>query len=153
MSDDLGILRRRHAEYYLDLAEQHAPRLFGGASDVELMPRLSVETPNMRAVADWAAQDTANSEVSLRLGWALHLFWFASSQFEEMRLFLTSALECDTPQNPLWRTRALVALGHVLIWQVKGAKVRPEMQEAIDLAQQLGDDEVICSAMIGIGAG
>src|SRR5690606_14522489 len=64
-----------------------------------------------------------------------------------------AALACDAPRDPLRRARAMVALGRVLIWQVNGARARQVMQRARDLSRARGDDEVMGSAMIGVGAG
>lgn len=151
---DAESVHLRHAQYYVELAERHAPRLFGGATDMELMRQLSRETPNMRSAAEWALLSRERNELLLRLGWALHWYWFARGQFEELRVLLTQALESApaSEQNPLLRARALVALGYVLTWQVKKSLVRAVMEEGLELGRDVGDDEVVSLAMTGVGA-
>lgn len=146
-------LRLRHMEYYLALAEHAAPRLFGGAADPDLVARLVAETGNFRAVADWAMEDPARSETALRLGAALHWFWFAKGRFEEGRQRLTQALDRDTHTAPPdVRAWALIALGHVHIWQGNPAASLPRMEEALFLLRDLDDTEGLAYALNGVGA-
>src|SRR5690606_22093698 len=96
-------IRARHAATYLESAERAAPRLFGGAADRDWMVRLSYDTANLRAAADWAAESPDRVETALRLGWALHWFWFAKGYFEEGRARLTAALERAQDVDPMIR--------------------------------------------------
>lgn len=146
-------LRLRHAEYYLAMAEHAAPRLFGGAADPALLVRLAAETGNLRAVADWAMEDPARSETALRLGAALHWFWFAKGRFEEGRQRLTQALDRDIHLAPPdVRAWALIALGHVHIWQGNPRESLPRMEEALLLLRDLDDPEGLAYALNGVGA-
>jgi len=145
-------LRERHAGFYLALAEQAAPRLFGGAADPALIARLAAETGNFRAVANWALEDPHRTEMSLRLGTALHWFWFARGRFEEGRDRLSHALGIDSPAPPGVRGWALIALGHVHLWQGNPAASLPRMQEALVLLQDVADPEGLAYALNGIGA-
>jgi predicted ATPase len=67
-TEERAELREKHAVFYLALAEMAAPKLFGGAADPALVARLSAETGNFRAVAEWALEDPLRMEMSL--GWA-----------------------------------------------------------------------------------
>ena len=145
-------LRERHAVFYLALAEMAAPRLFGGAADPALVARLSAETGNFRAVAEWALEDPLRMEMSLRLGTALHWFWFARGRFEEGRDRLTHAIGIASHAAPGVRGWALIALGHVHLWQGNPAAALPRMQEALVLMQDVDDPEGLAYALNGVGA-
>lgn len=145
-------LREKHAVFYLALAEMAAPRLFGGAADPTLVARLAAETGNFRAVADWALEDPLRMEMSLRLGTALHWFWFARGRFEEGRDRLTHAIGVASHAAPRVRGWALIALGHVHLWQGNPVAALPRMQEALVLLQDVDDPEGLAYALNGVGA-
>ena len=145
-------LRERHAVFYLALAEMAAPKLFGGAADPALVARLAAETGNFRAVAEWALEDPLRMEMSLRLGTALHWFWFARGRFEEGRDRLTHAIGIASHAAPGVRGWALIALGHVHLWQGNPAAALPRMQEALVLLQDVDDPEGLAYALNGVGA-
>ena len=145
-------LRERHAVFYLALAENAAPRLFGGAADAALAARVGAETGNFRAVADWTLEDPLRMEMALRLGTALHWFWFARGRFEEGRDRLTHAIGISAHAAPGVRGWALIALGHVYLWQGNPAASLPRMQEALVLLQDVDDPEGLAYALTGVGA-
>lgn len=146
-------LRSQHADYYLAMAEHAAPRLFGGANDRRLVAALTDETDNLRAAGNWAMEDPARLEKALRLGSALHWFWFAKGRFEEGRKRLSAALAQDMHSvAPGVRAWALIALGHIYVWQGNPARGLPLMQEALILEQDLADPEGLAYALNGIGA-
>ncbi|MBA2534363.1 MAG: hypothetical protein H0V21_05090 [Rubrobacter sp.] len=84
-------LRRRHAGFFLALAEEAEPELFG-PRDVEWFECLEVEHDNMRAALSWALE-RAEAELGLRLGGALWPFWEAHGHYREGRRWLEEALE------------------------------------------------------------
>ncbi len=66
-------LRRRHAEYFLALAEEAEPSLLG-PSPREWIDRLELEFDNLRAAIDWF-EASGESQLVLRLGGALWGLW------------------------------------------------------------------------------
>jgi predicted ATPase/DNA-binding SARP family transcriptional activator len=151
-TEERAELREKHAVFYLALAEMAAPKLFGGAADPALVARLSAETGNFRAVAEWALEDPLRMEMSLRLGTALHWFWFARGRFEEGRDRLTHAIGIASHAAPGVRGWALIALGHVHLWQGNPVAALPRMQEALVLLQDVDDPEGLAYALNGVGA-
>jgi predicted ATPase len=65
-------LRRRHLAYFVALAEEAEPKLFG-AEQAAWFERLERERDNVRAALQWAV-DHGEAELGLRLMGAL--FWF-----------------------------------------------------------------------------
>src|SRR5262249_23028089 len=55
-----GEARRRHARYFMELAEQAEPQLFR-SDQVSWLDRLEAEQDNFRAAIDWAAEAGASS--------------------------------------------------------------------------------------------
>ncbi len=146
-------LRARHASYFVAGAETAAPHVFAGAANPVWFRRLNHNAANLRAAADWAAERPDRAEMALRLGWALHWFWYARGAFEEGRQRLTAALAQPATVDPVIRAKASVALGHIGIWQGWRSGVRPLMEAAVDVLRAANDPELLAYAINGIGAG
>jgi predicted ATPase len=73
-SGEADELQRRHAEYFLALAEEVEPNLVGIGSHTEWLDRLEREHNNLRAAMDWL-EASGESEHALRLAAALWRFW------------------------------------------------------------------------------
>ncbi|HLJ66188.1 MAG TPA: tetratricopeptide repeat protein [Chloroflexota bacterium] len=81
---------RRHAEFFLRLAEEGARELMG-PNQIAWLARLRREQGNLRAALTWALrQDDAS--FGLRFGAALSRFWFRSGMLAEGRDWLDSLL-------------------------------------------------------------
>jgi non-specific serine/threonine protein kinase len=82
--------RRRHAAYFLALAEDLAPRL-STADLVPALDRLSAELPNVRAALAWALE-RGEAETVLRLAGGLVSFWNFRGHLGEGRRWLAAGL-------------------------------------------------------------
>lgn len=95
---DLDLLRHRHAQYFLFLAERAEPEL-RGAGQHEWQRRMLQEEGNFRAALTWA-RESGDAELRLRLAGALWMFWRWAGLFTEGRAWLDGALadgrECST---------------------------------------------------------
>lgn len=81
---------RKHAEYYLTLA-QHAELELRGAEQKYWLDRLEREHDNFRAAIRWAL-DSGDAQLSLLLcGW-LTMFWYYRSYFTEGRRWMEEAI-------------------------------------------------------------
>jgi predicted ATPase len=95
---DAETTRRRHAEHYLALAEQGAPRLDGRASS-QWVERLMRERPNFRAALRWAIA-SQNRMLGWRLGQALWYLMVIRSRFAEGRRWLGELLALAPSGRP-----------------------------------------------------
>lgn len=104
---DADALRRRHAEYFLELAQSAN---LSTESRGEQRHRLVVaDQANLRAAIDWAAA-VDDVGLALQLAVALENFWTTNDPFEGMRRFETLLTAAGDAALPL-RARALRAFG------------------------------------------
>jgi tetratricopeptide (TPR) repeat protein len=89
-SDEAEALCRRHAAYYLALAEQAAPELTG-PHQARWLKRLDRAYDNLRAALSWM-REQHQTELGLRLAGALARFWSTRGYIGEGRDWLESLL-------------------------------------------------------------
>ena len=70
---DSQAVRRRHAGFYLPLAEEAEPALLG-PQQLSWLERLDAERDNLRAALTWATEED-EADVGLRIGAALWRYW------------------------------------------------------------------------------
>jgi predicted ATPase/DNA-binding CsgD family transcriptional regulator len=90
LSGEADALRRRHAHYFVALAEQVEPQLTQGAQATWLA-RLEAEHDNLRAALDWVIE-YGEAECGLRLSGALGRFWEVRGHLNEGRAWLGKIL-------------------------------------------------------------
>ncbi len=148
--DDVEELRRRHAGFFLDLAETAEPHVLGGTRGTPWMNRLEREHGNLRAAMAWCAEGEARAVLELRFGAALHWLHFAVGHFGESRRRLEAALATDGSASPRLRGRALTALGYLAFWMGDHGAVRGPMEEAVELLRTEGAPTDLAFALSGL---
>ena len=88
---------RRHATFFLELAERAYPELRGERQG-EWLEKLEHENGNLRAAMGWAVS-AGETETASRLGWALWLFWWLRGHQREGRRWMEMLLEQDSPAD------------------------------------------------------
>ena len=143
-------VRRLHAEYYLALAEDAAPRLFG----TELQPLLDVldqEHDNLRLALRWACEAT-ESDVGPRLAGALWRFWQVRGYLREGRAWLERLLATAMPAEPTSaRARALNAIGFLAFLQGDYATAQPLLAESVEIWRALDDRRGLVESLTNYG--
>jgi predicted ATPase/DNA-binding SARP family transcriptional activator/Tfp pilus assembly protein PilF len=147
-------LRRRHADYYLGLAERFEPDL-GGPQQGALLDELEQEHDNMRAALDWALSG-AQSDLALRLCATLWWFWFVRGHLGEGRRWIEAALAKNESsghpdRNNLLRARLLNAAGVLAHDQGDYAWARARLAEGLDLSRQIGHERGVASGLNNLG--
>jgi len=140
------MVKDRHAEAFLGLAERAAPNLLG--SDQKLwLDRLELDQDNCRAAFDWfTAEGDARS--ALRLGAALWRFWQMRGHLREGRVRLESILAMPGVEgHPEDRLRALEAAGGVVYWQGDMPAAKALYDECLELVRGTGDKKAIANAL------
>jgi len=92
--------RRRHAEYYLHLAERADPELIG-PGQAEWRPRLAADAPNLRAAVEWSLT-TGRDDLALRLVGSLGWFWSTWGDVGDGRACIERALAQAAPASAAW---------------------------------------------------
>jgi len=107
--DEAEEVRRRHAAFYLALAEEAEPSL-RGPEDAMRLERLEREHDNLRAALSWALEG-GEAELGLRLAGALWRFWEKHGHYREGRRWLEKALGKDGGASGAARAKALEGFG------------------------------------------
>ena len=146
---DADALRRRHAEYFLRLAEEAEPHLTG-AQQALWLERLEGEHDNLRLSLGALRQAGRLGAEELRLVGALMRFWYVRGYLREGRSRCEEALAAHSDQSPP-RLKAL--FGTSLLAHRLGDYQRVEAltQERLALARRLGDAEAVASSLVGLG--
>jgi non-specific serine/threonine protein kinase len=134
--------RRRHAAYFVELAEEAEPALRGPEEAVWL-DRLESEIDNLRAALEWLLGRPEDREAAVRLAGALGGFWGVRGYWTEGRSWLTRALakNAETPpsRTPA-RVRALCSAAFLAHVQGDQLTARALLEEAQTIARKLADD-------------
>lgn len=89
-ADEFAAIHRAHHEYYLHLAEQAAPALYG-ADQQRWLHRLDSEAANLRAALDGFVR-AGEADAALRLVHALAWYWLLRGRYGEARRWFETTL-------------------------------------------------------------
>ncbi len=132
-------LHRRHAEFYLALAESAYPQLLGAEQQRWWMNQLEREHDNLRAALRWLADNEPES--GLRLAVFMARFWKISTRFREMHAALEFALERVEGRETPVETRivALRELGESVQWLTDHQGGDEFIEASVELSREAGD--------------
>jgi predicted ATPase/transcriptional regulator with XRE-family HTH domain len=145
-------IQRRHAAFYLALAEEAEPRI-KGQDQVEWLDRLEAENNDLRTAIGWSLEaDDAPS--AARLGWALAMYWVMRARQSEGRRLMeqTLARSADAPAGV--RARAIWALSVCIYGSGDDERFMALCEEGVDLSRKAGDarTEAYSLGMMGFAA-
>lgn len=146
---ELEPLRRRHAAYYLDLAQQGYAGADGPDTQIWL-ERLKIEHDNSRAALHWAIE-RGEGRIALLMSAALSRFWYLHGHFSEGLRWLETALALDRDGPVEVRAVALKGAGvlacslcdYERAWTLDHASLR--------LYRELGDPVGIANVLNNLG--
>lgn len=144
-SGDAGEVRRRHAGYYLALAEEADPRLKTHEQAIWL-PRLETELGNMRAALSCSVEIGWAGRIS-DMSWTSWTYWWLSGHLSEGRRWMEEALASDPEMTDTARARLLTlaaTLGQAL-GDFESARLTND--QSMDLFRRLGDEDGMYFAM------
>jgi predicted ATPase len=130
--------RRRHAEYWLALAERVEPNL-SGREPTAWLDQLERDHDNFCAALGWAF-DHEEIQIAARLCNALWRFWYAHGHFGEARRWLAQVLDAPSSNVLTGSARAslLYAAGFLARVQADFAQAAPLLQECLRLRRYSG---------------
>lgn len=142
-------IQRRHAAYYLAMAERIEPKLYGSRQS-EAVSMLVREQDNLRAALEWAIEHD-EAEVMQRMCGALGMFWEARTSFQEAHRWIDVALMMPQEMSPAIRAKLLMAASRLALWEIACERSRELAGEALALYEVVGDEVGKTSAIFQIG--
>ena len=132
------VVRTRHANYFLTLAEEVKPKM-RGMEQVQWMGVLEEEHDNLRQALAWYAEDAQDAEAGgkgLRLAAALFELWKTHGHLSEGRERLHTLLAHPTRQEPTSaRAQALAEAGWLAYMQDDYVQTRVLLEKSLVVAQ------------------
>ncbi len=147
--DEHEALDRRHAAFFLKLAEAAEPNLTKG-DQVVWLGVLDRELDNIRVALERAerSDDVERREAGMRTAAALWRYWSQRGRMTEERAHLERLLAGPAAQRRgAPRARALGALGSIAYWQSDPGYVGPYL-EALEIAREVGDRRLLSEALL-----
>jgi predicted ATPase/DNA-binding SARP family transcriptional activator len=145
-------LRRRHALWFLDLAESAYRESMGPRQEVWLK-RLETELDNVRTALRWSLE-LEEAETGLQLAAILYPFWILREHMTEGRNWLRQLLAIARPDQITDFTRASALNAAGVLAQRQG-DVRESItltEEALILWRELGDQNGLAECLSGLCA-
>ncbi len=138
-------VRRRHADFFLWLAERAEPTLLGRQRKQGLA-QLEADLDNFRAALLWSQADANRAETGLRLAGALSWFAHFSNHANEVRGWLATTLQ--SASQPTWvRAKALWGAGLMALILGEYQQAKTEFEESVTLWRALGDQRGLAVAL------
>jgi len=142
--------RRWHAAYFLALAEEAEPELWGARPEAWLN-RLEPDLDNARAALQWFI-DATDGRDALKLGAALGRFWLMAGRYREGQEWISRLLRLACSEDPT-PVRAKLLLANARLWGYQGdaTAAQPLAEEALELMRRLGPEIDIARSLLVVG--
>jgi predicted ATPase/DNA-binding SARP family transcriptional activator/DNA-binding CsgD family transcriptional regulator len=147
-SGEVEKTRRRHAEFFLALAEEAGPEL-AGPQQGTWAEHLEKEYDNLRTALSWVVH-REEDDLGLRFGVALWRFWFNRGYLSEGIGWLGRVL-AGSNSKARSRVKALEGLGWFLQFQGELDRAKTTYKEMLDLSREFGDRESLATALNSLG--
>ena len=133
-SDEAEEIRRRHAEFFLALAQSAGPHL-EGAEQAEWLQRIEAERDNVRATLEWALG--ADAGLALQIAADLGRFWWVRGPAEGLAWLERGLEQADVA--PAVRAGALDAAGGTAWFVGDHERALRLFEEGLATFRELGD--------------
>jgi tetratricopeptide (TPR) repeat protein len=141
--------RRRHARYFLGMAEAAEPELT--IRDQAWLGRLEREHDNLRAAVRWSI-DTGDADTGLRLAGSLWRFWQLRGHLAEGRRWTDELLALPAARTrTAARAKALSAAASLAYWLRDTHSVRGPYEESLAIYREVGDRRGEAEAAYNLG--
>lgn len=147
--EQLAAFKRRHAEYFAELAAKSAEYL-SGAKQLTYLDNLDRELNNFRAALHWTHQE--DPQLSLRLAAALSRYWEIRGYYTEGCDWLTKVLSlANAGAYPELRASALNGLGNISHLQGNLKRARASLEESLSSYRQMGLEPNMAQVLSNLG--
>ncbi|HVU10317.1 MAG TPA: tetratricopeptide repeat protein [Phototrophicaceae bacterium] len=149
-SDELEMLQRRHAQFYLALAEA-AENELSGADQQVWIERLEQEHDNLRLTLQWSLEH--EPLIALKMSGALWYFWFTRGYFSEGRMWLGQAIAGTDPDTADIKllSKAMHGAGTLAYQQGDYPAAEEILGNALRLRRAVNDLHGIASTLNNLG--
>ncbi len=137
-SKEWAAVKRRHARYFVALAEAAEPK-FAGPEQEAWLDRLEIEHDNLLAALAWSCASDDAAELGLKLAGAGWQFWLIRGYANEGRIWLSRVLERAKASPKLARARALNGAGFLNWAWSDFQQAKALLNESLALFRELGD--------------
>jgi predicted ATPase/DNA-binding SARP family transcriptional activator len=139
---EASVIRDQHLDFYLSLAEKSEPHIFGREAAIWIH-RLDKELDNIRGAMDWSTNG-GKAVAALRMAGSLVYFcyfWFGRGNLisEWQRRIQLALSRPEGMERTLARAKALNGLGFMYWADMYPTDRGLELEEALDIARELGD--------------
>ena len=130
--------QRRHALYFVELAEEAEPQLTGQNQQAWL-ERLETEHDNIRFALSQLTHTGGDSEAGLRLSSAVSRFWLVRGYLHEGRAWLSRLLAATPGAQKMTRAKAINWAG-ILAWkQGDYPSAHAAYEQSLAMRREMGD--------------
>jgi tetratricopeptide (TPR) repeat protein len=140
---------RRHADFYLALAEAAEPELKGNGQ-VEWLGRLDQERDNLRAALGWLLERD-EIESTAHLEYSLYVFWWIRGYHAEGRRWTEATLARKSDLSSVGRAKALFVCGAMAMAQGEHTAAEACYAESQALFEAAGDVYGGARPRLGLG--
>ena len=146
------IVRARHGDYFLTLAEEIGPKLVG-PEQAQWIGVLEEEHDNLRQALTFYVEGAEAGEKGLRLGSAIQGFWWTRGHLSEGRERLAALLAHPGGQERT-KTRADALNGAGALGRMQGdyAQARVLHEESLAIFRELGDKYGVAHSLNDLGS-
>jgi predicted ATPase/DNA-binding SARP family transcriptional activator len=148
-SAELDALERRHAEFFLRLAEEARAHL-GGPDQAAWLDRLAADDENLRAALASCRASSERARLGQRIGSALVRYWDVRGLMGDGRRLLRDVLEASREPSPE-RAGALAAAGILAMLQGDYADARALHEESLALFREFRNEAGVVRALNNLG--
>jgi predicted ATPase/DNA-binding SARP family transcriptional activator len=144
--------QRRHAEYFLRVAEQAEPML-RGPQQATWLRALESDRDNFNGAMDWAFR--LDADMAVRITSALAYFWLIGRRRSEVRQRLADVVDMAHDASPAIRARALIWAALLADVEGRPDEAVRQAREAYELSKEPGDPWwlAFCEAIFGLALG
>ncbi|HEY2865679.1 MAG TPA: protein kinase, partial [Pyrinomonadaceae bacterium] len=149
MDDDADAVRRRHAAYYLAIAEEAESHLQTKDTGVWIK-RLDAEYENIRLALLWSIEN--ESVTAARIAAAIRHFWLIRGHLTEGLAWAEEILTLSPEMSAETKWKILTLCGNASQFQGDIKKAHTFYDEALTAARQTGNSKMLAQSLRGVGA-
>jgi len=150
-SGEADEIRKLHAKFYVELAEEASPQLFG-AQQARWHERLDLERENILAAHEWYGCADHDAALGLRLVHAMkyHLIYRGQPGLGQ-RMILEALARAGAQERNTARSCALFDAGQISCFMGRYDEARPLLEQGLQIAREIGDMRRVAAILQPLG--